>query len=225
MSEDEGMEQFFRELRAERAERRRILIVDWAELPHWSAYEGVCLVHDQLPREDMSIGKSPKIFPQELSGIRDKEYYLRLAQHCIDTAQLSTVLKPYEFLDWAASVNLEYHLDWKHAVERSAATVSGVPQSTGPELIARPDTAGPPIGETGLRDNDELKTREKGTLLKLVIGIAVEQYGYDQDVSRGEAVKNIASDLERVGLSLDRKTIRKWLTEAAELLPRDITEK
>ncbi|WDI30262.1 hypothetical protein PUV54_09855 [Hyphococcus flavus] len=66
----------------------------------------------------------------------------------------------------------------------------------------------------------ELKPKERDSLLKLVIGMAVEQYGYTPDSSRNAATKHIETDLRAHGVPLDRNTILKWLREGAELLPK-----
>lgn len=65
-----------------------------------------------------------------------------------------------------------------------------------------------------------LKTIERNTLLKLVIGMAVNGYCYKPEESRNTAVSEITSDMELLGLSMDADTVRKWLKEAALLLPR-----
>ncbi|WP_139189052.1 hypothetical protein [Thalassobaculum litoreum] len=70
----------------------------------------------------------------------------------------------------------------------------------------------------------ELTTRERESLLKLVIGMAVGGYGLDPVASRSNATSEIASDIQRVGLSLDEDTVRKYLREARALLPRPETE-
>ncbi|PCJ99165.1 MAG: hypothetical protein COA45_06925 [Zetaproteobacteria bacterium] len=69
------------------------------------------------------------------------------------------------------------------------------------------------------REEKPLHTKEKETLLKLVIGMAVAGYRYDPKAKRNEATSDIVNDLEVLGLSMNADTIRKWLKEAAELLP------
>jgi hypothetical protein len=65
-----------------------------------------------------------------------------------------------------------------------------------------------------------LGTRERESLLKLIIGMAVGGYGYNPTAPRSEQPSEIASDLATSGVSLDVDTVRKWLKEAAGLLPR-----
>lgn len=69
------------------------------------------------------------------------------------------------------------------------------------------------------KENKVLHTRERDTLLKLIIGMAVEQYGYDPKAKRNEATAHIRSDLESCGISMDADTILNKLREASELLP------
>jgi hypothetical protein len=64
-----------------------------------------------------------------------------------------------------------------------------------------------------------LGTRERESLLKLVIGMAVGGYGYDHAAKRSEQPASIADDLSRLGIGLDVDTVRKWLKQASELLP------
>ena len=64
-----------------------------------------------------------------------------------------------------------------------------------------------------------LSSHERETLLKLIADMAAEQYGFDPRHLRSETFKNIQDDLERAGLSMDAKTIRKWVRLAAELIP------
>jgi hypothetical protein len=65
----------------------------------------------------------------------------------------------------------------------------------------------------------QLGGKERDSLLKLVIGMAIRGYGYDPKAGRSPTAKDIAGDLALVGLPLDEDTVRKYLFEAKELLP------
>lgn len=68
---------------------------------------------------------------------------------------------------------------------------------------------------------DPLGTRERNTLLKLVIGMAIQGYCYDPRAARNEAPAEIAADLHKLAIDVTDDTIRKWLREAAEtVLPK-----
>lgn len=68
-----------------------------------------------------------------------------------------------------------------------------------------------------------LITRERDTLLKMIIGMAVKGYAYDPNAKKSSSIKDISDDLASLGISLDADTVRKWVKEAAEILPRDET--
>jgi hypothetical protein len=72
---------------------------------------------------------------------------------------------------------------------------------------------------TARDERGDLKTRERESLLRLVIGMAIIGYGYDPKVFRSGKISEIAGDLELAGVPLDADTVRKWLRAAAEVLP------
>ena len=61
-----------------------------------------------------------------------------------------------------------------------------------------------------------LHPRERDTLLKLVIGMAMDSYRYDPAAPRSKVPAEIAADLEKKGITVTDDTIRKWLKQAAE---------
>ena len=70
---------------------------------------------------------------------------------------------------------------------------------------------------------EELKESERNSLLKLVLGMAIDAYGYDpyklKNTSSGGKNGSIQAALSRGGLELDQKTINKYLKEANEKNP------
>lgn len=72
------------------------------------------------------------------------------------------------------------------------------------------------VGESAKPD---LGTRERETLLKLLIGMAIAGYKYSPEEGRSHAPAEIASDLQRLGIAVSDDTVRKWLKEARALLP------
>jgi hypothetical protein len=71
--------------------------------------------------------------------------------------------------------------------------------------------------------SEDLPTKERESMLMLIIGMAICFYGYDPKSKRsavtGELPGSIHADLEKAGISFDVGTIRKYLKEAKELLP------
>jgi hypothetical protein len=63
-----------------------------------------------------------------------------------------------------------------------------------------------------------LGARERDTLLKLAIGMAISGYRHSPDAARSEAPAEIASDLMKLGIDMTDDTVRKWLKEAASVV-------
>ena len=88
-----------------------------------------------------------------------------------------------------------------------------------PEKLQKSVMQGFERPETKIITEKPLLTRERDTVLKLVIGMAISGYKYNSDAARNDAIGEISRDLESLGISLDQNTIRKWITEASKLLP------
>ncbi len=67
----------------------------------------------------------------------------------------------------------------------------------------------------------DIISREKETLLKLLLGLALTNYEYNPLVMRNATAREISDDLLLHGLSVDQDTVKKWLDEAKQLLPQD----
>lgn len=78
-----------------------------------------------------------------------------------------------------------------------------------------------PNVEAGLAK--ELSSRERASLLKLVITMALKGYGFDPTANKSSVPAEILSDANLIGLSMDISTIRKFLKEAAKLISPENT--
>ena len=67
----------------------------------------------------------------------------------------------------------------------------------------------------------ELTGQERQSALKLIAAMSCEQYSFNPKANRNDSTKRIQEDLAAVGLSLDNKTILKWLKDAADLVDKD----
>lgn len=85
-----------------------------------------------------------------------------------------------------------------------------------PSLKAAAPKAAPLMTEKPLRN------RERDTLLKLVIGMAIKGYSYEPTASKNTAIQEIADDLADLGMSIDPDTVRNHLKNAVNtVLPRN----
>lgn len=70
-------------------------------------------------------------------------------------------------------------------------------------------------------EDHQISENEKKSLLKLVAAMSIEGYRFNPNNTKNAAIADIASDLEKLGIPLDKKTIRKWLRESSELIAKE----
>lgn len=61
-----------------------------------------------------------------------------------------------------------------------------------------------------------IANKERNQLLKMVLGMALDSYGYQPKAKKNEATGQIVGDLAKYGIGIDADTVRKYLKEAAE---------
>lgn len=72
------------------------------------------------------------------------------------------------------------------------------------------DSVGKPLG-----------TKERGSLLKMVIAMAIGGYGYVPTNAKSPIPKQIVDEIEDLGMKIDPDTVRKYLKEATDtVLPK-----
>jgi hypothetical protein len=106
----------------------------------------------------------------------------------------------------------ENHDKWLELSERSNGLIASFKERIS-VLEREAQQAAAPTAEKSL------STKERESLLKLVIGMAVAGYGYDPKAERSQQIPEIANDLALAGVTMDADTVRKWLRAAAQLLP------
>jgi hypothetical protein len=208
-----------RRARAEAEERDRFFnrpsadadFVHWSRAAYWTIDEGVALILGKAPEtvdwESVRDYVEVSPFVRQYANLRD------LALRARESGQLALRTESRLFLDWAKGNDIDVPVE----LVRQVTAVCGARNA---EVITSP----PPSSQEASQGEKSLRTRERDTLLKLVVGMAVKRYGFDPQATRGTAIPEIVDDLASIGITLDPKTVRKWLTEAADLLPRELDE-
>ena len=142
-------------------------------------------------------GTKTKLEPDESQSILRRYDLIRRATNLSFMKDVS-VDRAY---DWIEAIDLDVPPAFKEAL--GVAKKRLVPQDA--EKANRED-----VGPT-----------ERQTLLKLIAAMSCEQYAFDPSALRSSTFSRIAEDLDAVGLSLDPKTIRRWVKQAAELVPEE----
>lgn len=178
----------------------------WAQMSTWNLEQATAL----------SIGFDPKYSIVKPEGID----FFHIAPHDFFIRRRSLIENrfysdaghilhepptPLQFCEWALSIKLDVLPELYNEVGKITGTVF--------EPYQLPSTKKPVI--------DTLEPRERESLLKMVIGLAIGGYGYNPDAQRSKIPKEIRGDLNQQGLDLHEDTIRQYLREAASILPED----
>lgn len=67
--------------------------------------------------------------------------------------------------------------------------------------------------------NKEVGTRERDTLYKIIIGLAIDGHGYDPKSKRSTVSRDVSAKLDELGIPVSDDTVRKYIKEAEQLLP------
>jgi hypothetical protein len=215
----------------------------WSRLAHWTLDEALALSLGKAPEwvHWKAIEPYLQISAFALRYKRQRELILRAAAW----KQLFDPVMPGFFLAWAKRTDFPVderleaavaargvqvadwktlydelkakHLDeygkWLEASNKQDETIRTLREQV-EDLRARlasPVQSAPEMKEIG--------ARERESLLKMIIGMAVGGYGFDPKASRSTQATEIAGDLEKAGVGLDADTVRKWLRQATDLLP------
>jgi hypothetical protein len=210
----------------------------WSKMAHWTLDEAVALSYGKAPEvvNWESVSKYLQLSPFAVHYRGRREIAIRAASW----KQLYDPVLPTIFLAWAKRLEIEVPpalveavakrdriADWKSMYDELKAAheerekVWRDALDAGERLVTLLQSR---VAELEAQQANEpaekpLGTRERDTLLKIVIGMALEGYKYDPKSSRSTISQEIADDLTKQGIPLDVDTVRKWLKQAAELLP------
>lgn len=161
----------------------------WGKMGYWTSDEGVAL----------SFGYSPAVVSISTLKGRDHPFvseYMRrmeLISRARGPGPYEDRLQPSEFIRIAKTVDISFPSELEHGNERQTKSSNR--------------------NEAG---EDELGPKERQSLLKLVLGMAMDKFNFDTSDNRHDATANIKNALERKGIYLGEDSILKWLKIAAE---------
>jgi hypothetical protein len=210
----------------------------WSKAAYWSLDEATALSFSRAPEVVKwdKVKSLTRISPFAFKYERLRDLVLR-AQ---GSQQLYDPVTPGFYIAWAKRNEISFPADLEAAVAARGVQIADW-KTYYDDLKKKYDEAVglvDALNKRILRDQEiqnelrahiaELKAtptergllgKERESVLKLIIGMAVRGYTFDPAANRTKAISEITSDLAELGISLSDDTVRKWLKEAAELLP------
>ena len=207
----------------------------WSKMAHWSLDEAIALSFGKAP-ERVGLESLANISSTESPFVHEYQRTMELARRAIVWKQLFDPVLPTIFVKWAHENDISLpdeliakvearsgkHVDWQQEYETILEKHKAYAETT-EQLI---DTLRKRIAhfESNRSEPKPLHTKERESLMKLVLGMAIGGYGFVPAESRSPTATDITNDLVSHGISLNADTVRKWLKEAAEHLPRQIPD-
>jgi hypothetical protein len=180
----------------------------WAKMSFWTIEQSTSLLIGADP-DVMLDGSSLTANCTPESRVAYFRMFRLLDSH-IRVSGIGFSQPPTEIIEWALHAK----------VDPPQALVEAV-RAQGRTLIETRTAARVKAESAALIQDKPLGERERNTLLRIIIGMAVRGYGYDPDAARSDIPKTIADDLSGLGLECSDQTVREKLKDARGLLPGD----
>lgn len=196
----------------------------WSRAELWSLAEAAALINARNP----SFVNESRL----TSAPRDADITVLLHNtfELLERARLAGTLRrnnnPINIINWLELKHMQMPqrlLELTLERGRTPYTVAAENQILRENLAAYEAKNGGRHSAEGADKQDKpLGVRERESLLKLVLGMAINGYSYDPKATRNKEVKEIANDLTDARLALDEDTVRKYLNEAKALFSDDL---
>jgi hypothetical protein len=202
--ETEDKTRFFYEPRAQAD------FVHWSKMARWTLDDATAL----------ALGKAPEIVNWEriklyIPGSPFAKKYQQIRAILLranEAGEVESNPRPRDFLAWTEQKSIDFPEDLKkqvYAVDQKTETWEAL-RAQRDELKSRLAKC-----EAARTSETPLGTRERNTLLKIIIAMAIDKYRYNKDAPHQRAAGSIAESTAKVGVPVSDDTIRKYLAEAA----------
>lgn len=210
----------------------------WAKMSTWTVDEAVALSLGRDPRQVTWKNVAPNISISSFAAMYSDRY--SIASRALMAGQLWGRTSSGIFLAWAARMGISVPPELTEAVRALGVQIADW-KSLYEEAKALADTLGQHRRDALQRQAElqtevavltarveELKapqapseaplgTRERETMLKIIIGMAIDGYGYQPNAARSPIPGQLSGLLLTHGIEVSDDTIRKYLNEAKDV--------
>jgi len=186
----------------------------WASMPSLTLHETAllslgadpsCMKDDKFAEMQKSVDRGEFLWAAYTSFLNQREIFRR----CFHFTGFGYASEEVASIKrWVDDLDINVHSKFYEGLE--ARTTPKVIE-VGAENAPRPT-----------QTSKVMTDQEIVTLLKLVAAMAVNGYAFVPDAKRNQATADIQSDLDQLGVSLDQKTILKWIRTACDVLPKGL---
>ncbi len=222
----------------------------WRRAAYWTPEEGVALMLEKEPRKFNS--ETLKAAPEKNRLVGLFHTWLELSKRAVEAEILSAKPNPEEFLEWIYPVWYENETEDRLSIflDTNFQKLSFIDYKTSYEnleIVHRAELKRTEKLQDEVWDLDErleaesekssdnlgakpktrkFDNRERNSLLKILLSVAISKYRYKPDDKKSPTSKNIETTTLECGLDVTDETIRSFLREATNGFPevREIFE-
>jgi hypothetical protein len=185
----------------------------WARMPRLSLHEVSLLSlgadpsrikDDKFAELKKTLGKGKSLWAAHASFLEQREIFSRCFQHTGFGYASEGIARIKRWID---DLDIQVHPHFYEGLEARIAQKHV-------EVVATNAT-------TPEQSLNRVSDQETETLYKLIAAMAIKGYKFVPDAKRNQATADIQSDLDQLGISLDQKTILKWIRIACDVIPKD----
>lgn len=185
----------------------------WARMPQLSLHEvsllslgadPSCMKDDKFAELKKTLERGKSLWAAHASFLEQREIFSRCFRHTGYGYASEGIL---QIKRWIDALDIQVHPQFYEGLEARIALKHV-------EVVAT-------NASTPEQSLNRVSDQEKETLYKLIAAMAIKGYMFVPDAKRNQATADIQSDLDQLGISLDQKTILKWVRIACDVLPKD----
>jgi hypothetical protein len=185
----------------------------WARMPRLSLHEvsllslgadPSCMKNDKFAELKKTLERGKPLWAAHASFLDQREIFSRCFHHNGFGYASEGILRIKRWID---DLDIQVHPQFYEGLEARIA-------QTQVEEVAINAT-------TPEQSLNRVSDQETETLYKLIAAMAIKGYMFEPDAKRNQATADIQSDLDQLGISLDQKTILKWVRIACDVVPKD----
>jgi len=185
----------------------------WAKMPRLSLHEvsllsigadPSCMKDDKFSEFQKTLDRGKSLWAAHASFLEQREIFSR----CFHFTGFGYAPEGIsQIKHWIDDLDILVHPEFYEGLEARIAPKQA-------EVVATDSL-------TSAQLSSSLTDKETETLYKLIAAMAIRGYAFEPDAKRNQATADIRSDLDLLGISLDQKTILKWVRIACDVVPKD----
>lgn len=198
----------------------------WSIMAQWSIKEANLLAFDKNPEDifldDTDIPITTILYDHPDIGLFRE--YEKIVERAVKQGILTDPVVPIDYVKWVKQNTIRFPKDlaelvYKHSDETDWKAKHEELAEQHKKLEKKYSKLETQLQEAQLETKPSALKNQQKSLLRIILGIALEKYDYKPGKTKNAATKQIVNDLQLHGIKVSQDTVKKYLDLAQEELP------